>query len=70
MRASTPSTPRPASRVLSSPAAFSVNVTARIWDAGNVSVATWYAIRCVMVVVFPVPAPARMATGPRFARAA
>ena len=35
VRASTPSTPSPASRVFSSPAAFSVNVTARIWDAGN-----------------------------------
>src|SRR5207244_2600088 len=32
--------------------------------------ATWYAIRRVIVVVFPDPAPARMQTGPRTASAA
>ena len=40
VRASTPSTPSAASRALSSPAAFSVNVTARIWFASNAPLAT------------------------------
>jgi hypothetical protein len=35
-----------------------------------VPVRTAYAMRCVMVRVLPVPAPARMHTGPRTARAA
>ncbi len=70
VRASTPSTPSARSRAFNSPAAFSVNVTARIWAGRNSPRATWHAIRRVIVVVFPVPAPARMATGPRVARAA
>jgi hypothetical protein len=44
---------------------LSVNVTARIARAANVPLATWFAIRRVIVVVFPEPAPARMQTGPR-----
>ena len=47
-----------------SPAAFAVNVTAKISPGMNAPVRTWFAMRRVMVVVFPVPAPARMATGP------
>ena len=70
VRASTPSTPSAASRVRSSPAALSVNVTARICDGSNVPLRTWQAIRWVIVVVLPVPAPARIATGPRSAVAA
>ena len=70
VRASTPSTPSAASRVRSSPAALSVNVTARICDGSNAPPRTWHAIRCVIVVVLPVPAPARIATGPRSASAA
>ena len=70
VRASTPSTPSDSSRRLSSPAALSVNVTARICDASNAPLRTWHAMRWVIVVVFPVPAPARIATGPRSARAA
>jgi hypothetical protein len=42
-----------------------VNVTARISSRRNEPVATWFAIRRVIVVVLPVPAPARMQTGPR-----
>ena len=70
VRASTPPTPSASSRRFSSPAAFSVNVTARICDASNAPLRTWHAIRRVIVVVLPVPAPATMATGPRSARAA
>src|SRR6266566_3157656 len=70
VRASTPSTPSNWSRRLSSRAALSVKVTARICDASNAPLRTWHAMRCVIVVVFPVPAPARMATGPRSASAA
>ena len=33
--------------------------------AANAPLATWHAMRCVIVVVLPVPAPARIATGPR-----
>jgi len=44
---------------------LSVNVTARIWPAPKAPTATWFAIRRVIVVVFPEPAPARMQTGPR-----
>ena len=52
------------------PGAFSVNVTAMICEASNVPLRTWHAIRCVIVVVLPRAAPARIATGPRSARAA
>ena len=47
-----------------------MNVTARICDGANAPVATWLAIRRVIVVVFPDPAPARMQTGPRTASTA
>jgi hypothetical protein len=70
VRASTPSTPSAASRARSSPAALSVKVTARICDGTNAPPRTWQAMRCVIVVVLPVPAPARIATGPRSASAA
>ncbi len=70
VRASTPSTPSAASRARSSPAALSVKVTARICDGSNAPLRTWHAMRCVIVVVLPVPAPARIATGPRSASAA
>ena len=62
---------RPVRRAaLSSPAAFSVKVTARNMLGREGAGATWTAIRWVTVVVLPVPAPARIATGPRVARAA
>ena len=35
-------------------------VRARIWEGSMFSVSTMYAILPVMVVVFPVPAPARI----------
>jgi len=68
--ARTPVTPSVSSRARISPAALSVNVTARTCEAENAPVATWLAIRRVMVVVFPDPAPARMQTGPRTASTA
>ena len=58
------------SRARSSRAAFSVKVTASSAVAGNAPVATCCAMRWVIVVVLPVPAPARIATGPRTAVAA
>ena len=70
MRASTPSTPSRASRARISPAALSVKVTARIWSERTAPDETCQAIRRVIVVVFPEPAPARMQTGPRTASAA
>src|SRR5947209_15616654 len=63
-------TPSAARRARSSPPALSVNVTAMICAGSNTPVATCCAIRRVIVVVFPVPAPARMQTGPRTASAA
>ncbi len=54
----------------SSPAALSVNVTATSSGAANAPLATCQAIRRVIVVVLPVPAPARMQTGPRVASTA
>ena len=51
-------------------AALSVNVTAMISLASNAPDATWCAIRRVIVVVLPEPAPARMQTGPRTASTA
>src|SRR5690242_17691030 len=68
--ARTPTTPRAPNRVRNSPAALSVNVTAMIAFAGNAPEATCCAMRRVIVVVLPEPAPARMQTGPRTARAA
>ena len=62
--ARTPSTPSAASRARSSPAALSVNVTATTSAGANAPLATCQAIRRVIVVVLPVPAPARMQTGP------
>src|SRR4051812_42697025 len=70
VEARTPAAPSAASRERSSPAALSVNVTAKIAFAGNAPDATCCAMRRVIVVVFPEPAPARMATGPRTASAA
>ena len=60
----------PRAATSSPPAALSVKVTARIWRGANAPVATWCAIRRVIVVVLPEPAPARMQTGPRTASAA
>ena len=68
--ARTPVTPRSSRRPRISPAALSVNVTARICEAWNAPDATWFAIRRVIVVVLPDPAPARMQTGPRTASTA
>src|SRR5438105_12252041 len=68
--ARTPAAPSAASRSFSSPAALSLNVTAMICAGANAAPATCCAIRRVIVVVFPVPAPARMHTGPRTASAA
>src|SRR5919109_1484310 len=65
VRAGTPATPRRASRSRISFAALSVKVTARISWGLKAPVATWLAMRRVMVVVLPDPAPARMQTGPR-----
>src|SRR6478752_4043571 len=70
VRACTPSAPSAASRLRISPAALSVKVTARISPGVKAAVATWFAIRRVIVVVLPVPAPARMHTGPRTSSAA
>ena len=70
VRAVIPSTPNASSRARISPAALSVNVTARISPASNAPQATWFATRRVIVVVFPDPAPARMQTGPRTASTA
>ena len=70
VRASTPSTPSASSRRRISPAALSVKVTARISSERNAPEATCCAIRRVIVVVLPEPAPARMQTGPRTASAA
>ena len=60
VEARTPSAPSARSRARSSPAALSVNVTATICSGGKAPLATCHAIRRVIVVVFPVPAPARM----------
>ncbi len=68
--ARTPVAPSAANRPRISPAALSVNVTARIWSARNAPLRTWFAMRRVIVVVFPEPAPARMQTGPRTASTA
>ena len=70
VRAGTPCAPSRASRSRISVAALSVKVTARISPGANVPVATWLAIRRVIVVVLPEPAPARMHTGPRTASTA
>ena len=40
-----------------------VNVTARMFSGGMPSLIMW-AMRAVIVRVLPVPAPARMSTGP------
>src|SRR5438067_1316542 len=65
-----PVAPSACSLLLISPAAFAVKVTARISPGMNAPVATWFAMRRVIVVVFPDPAPARMHTGPRTASTA
>ena len=53
-----------------SPAARWVNVTASTWPAATWPSVTSCAIRCVMVRVLPVPAPASTQTGPRGASTA
>ena len=53
MDARTPVTPSASSRARISPAALSVKVTARISSDRNAPVATWFATRCVIVVVLP-----------------
>jgi hypothetical protein len=70
VRASTPGTPSRSSRLRISAAALSVNVTASSSSERNVPEATCQAMRRVIVVVLPEPAPARMQTGPRTASAA
>src|SRR6266545_3404090 len=70
VRAKTPGAPSASSLARNSPAALSVNVTARISSARKAPLVTWFAMRCVIVVVLPEPAPARMQTGPRTASTA
>ena len=53
-----------------SPAARCVNVTANTFVGATIPWSTRLAMRYVMVRVLPVPAPARMHTGPRGAVAA
>src|SRR6185295_12100995 len=63
--------PRSASvRAFISPAALLVKVAARIWSEGTPRPRTRWAIRWVMTRVFPLPAPARISTGPSTARTA
>ena len=64
VEARTPSTPSAPSRARSSPAALPVKVTATICCGGKAPLATCQAIRRVIVVVLPVPAPARISSGP------
>jgi hypothetical protein len=62
---SLPASPtRPAIRSRSSPAARFVNVTARIRHGAHPATPMRYAIRCATTRVFPLPAPARMRSGP------
>src|SRR6266404_3719305 len=70
VEARTPGAPSADRRCLSSPAALSVNVTAMICAGAKAPLTTCWAIRRVIVVVLPEPAPARMQTGPRTASAA
>src|SRR6266545_7858981 len=70
VRANTPGAPSASSLARNSPAALSVKVTARISSARKAPLVTWFAMRCVIVVVLPEPAPARMQTGPRTASTA
>ena len=70
VRAVTPRSPRPRSRATISPAALSVNVTTSAWSAATTPVAIAYAVRRLITRVLPVPAPARIATGPLVARTA
>ena len=60
----TPGSPSARSRSTISPAALSVNVTTSTWSGGTTSVAIAYAVRRLITRVLPVPAPARIATGP------
>jgi len=53
---------------LSTVNAASATVTARICEGSNAPLRTWHAIRCVIMVGLPVPAPARMATAEREGR--
>src|SRR5438105_5338634 len=68
--ARTPVTPSARNRARNSPPALSVKVTAMSCVGSNAPDATWCAMRRVIVVVLPEPAPARMQTGPRTASAA
>ena len=52
------------SRDLSSAAALFVNVTARIRSGKTFFSLIRYAMRCVSTRVLPLPAPAKMSTGP------
>ena len=70
VRAVTPWSPRERSRSPISPAALSVNVTTSAWSAGTTPVAIAYAVRRLMTRVLPLPAPARIATGPDVASTA
>ena len=68
MRATTPDTPSAARRDFITPAALSVKVTARISPGRKAPSETWSAIRRVIVVVFPEPAPAKMRGPPELPR--
>src|SRR5881396_953788 len=57
-------------RAFISPAALFVKVTARIRSEGTPWSSTRWAMRWVMTRVFPLPAPARMRTGPSVASTA
>ena len=70
VRAVTPGSPSDRSRSTISPAALSVNVTTSTWSGGTTSVAIAYAVRRLITRVLPVPAPARIATGPLVASTA
>src|SRR5215469_12014518 len=53
-----------------SAAALLVNVTARMDEGGTCRAVIRCAIRCVMTLVLPLPAPARISTGPSVASTA
>src|SRR5215208_6120370 len=62
--ACTPGNPRAASRSRISVAALSVKVTTSTWPGCTAPVAIAYATRREITLVLPVPAPARMHSGP------
>src|SRR6185503_8534228 len=57
-------------RAFISPAALLVKVTARICSEGTPRSSTRWAMRCVITRVLPLPAPARISTGPSVASTA